>query len=137
MMIKLIIPGEPIPASRPRVTRHGFAFTAEPYRSYREKAHQVIKQQYLDTPISGALHVQIKFYRSVQKSVSKLERHRRLSGLHRPTMKPDIDNLFKAVTDACTGIVWKDDNQADIIETKSVYFSENEVNLVKNKKQRN
>ncbi|MCT3020861.1 RusA family crossover junction endodeoxyribonuclease [Pediococcus pentosaceus] len=119
-MIKLTIPGEPIPASRPRVTRHGFTFTAEPYRSYKEKAHQVIKQQYLDTPISGALHVQIKFYRSVQKSVSKLERHRRLSGLHRPTMKPDIDNLFKAVTDACTGIVWKDDNQ--IVSTKSDKF---------------
>lgn len=93
-MIKLTIPGEPIPASRPRVTRHGFVFTAEPYSSYKEKAHQVIKQQYLDTPISGALHVQIKFYRSVQKSVSELERHRRLSGLHRPTMKPDIDNLI-------------------------------------------
>lgn len=119
-MIKLTIPGEPIPASRPCVTRHGLAFTAEPYRSYKEKAHQVIKQQYLDTPISGALHVQIKFYRSVQKSVSELERHRRLSGLHRPTMKPDIDNLFKAVTDACTGIVWKDDNQ--IVSTKSDKF---------------
>lgn len=35
MMIKLTIPGEPIPASRPRVTRRGFAFTAEPYRSYK------------------------------------------------------------------------------------------------------
>ena len=35
-------------------------------------------------------------------------------------MKPDIDNLFKAVTDACTGIVWKDDNQ--IVSTKSDKF---------------
>lgn len=66
------------------------------------------------------LHVQIKFYRSVQKSVSKVERRRRLSGVHRPTTKPDIDNLFKAVTDACTGIVWKDDNQ--IVSTKSDKF---------------
>lgn len=109
-MIKLTIPSEPIPASRPRVTRRGFAFTAEPYRSYKKMAHQVIKEQYSADPLQGALHVEIKFYRSVQKSVSKAERHRRLLGVHRPTMKPDIDNLFKAVTDACTGIVWKDDN---------------------------
>ncbi|UQB00003.1 RusA family crossover junction endodeoxyribonuclease [Pediococcus pentosaceus] len=119
-MIRLTIPGEPVPASRPRVTRRGFAFTAEPYRSYKKMAHQVIKERYSTEPLQGALHVQIKFYRSVQKSVSKVERHRRLLGVHRPTMKPDIDNLFKAVTDACTGIVWKDDNQ--IVSTKSDKF---------------
>lgn len=116
-MIKLTIPGEPIAASRPRVTKRGFTFIAEPYHSYKQKIHEIVKKQYLSAPISGALHVQIKFYRSVQKSVSKAERRRRLLGVHRPTMKPDIDNLFKAVTDACTGIVWKDDNQ--IVSTKS------------------
>ncbi|MBF7115198.1 RusA family crossover junction endodeoxyribonuclease [Pediococcus pentosaceus] len=119
-MIKLTIPGEPVSASRPRVTGRGFAFIAEPYRSYKKMAHQVIKKQYSAEPMQGTLHVQIKFYRSVQKRVSKVERLRRLSGVHRPTMKPDIDNLFKAVTDACTGVVWKDDNQ--IVSTKSEKF---------------
>lgn len=119
-MIRLTIPGEPIAASRPRVTKRGIAFTAEPYKSYKKMAHQVIKVQYSAKPLQGSLHVQIRFYRSVQKSISKVERLRRLSGVHRPTMKPDIDNLFKAVTDACTGIVWKDDNQ--IVSTKSDKF---------------
>ena len=41
-MIRLTIPGEPVPASRPRVTRRGFAFTAEPYRSYKKMAHHTI-----------------------------------------------------------------------------------------------
>lgn len=27
------------------------------------------------------------------------------------TTKPDIDNLFKAATDAMTGIIWEDDDQ--------------------------
>ncbi|MCT1176772.1 RusA family crossover junction endodeoxyribonuclease [Pediococcus pentosaceus] len=119
-MIKLTIPGEPVAASRPRVTKRGFTFIAEPYRSYKKMAHQVIKERYSAEPLQGALHVEITFYRSVQKSVSKVERRRRLLGFHRPTMKPDIDNLFKAVTDACTGVIWHDDNQ--IVSTKSDKF---------------
>ncbi|WP_099300128.1 RusA family crossover junction endodeoxyribonuclease [Pediococcus pentosaceus] len=119
-MIKLTIPGVPVAASRPQVPRFGSPYYKEPYKSYKKAVRKVIEEQYADEPVRGALCVQIKFYRSVQKSVSKVERQRRLSGLHRPTMKPDIDNLFKAVTDACTGIVWKDDNQ--IVSTKSDKF---------------
>ena len=28
-----------------------------------------------------------------------------------PTGRPDLDNLIKALTDACNGIVWRDDAQ--------------------------
>lgn len=119
-MIRLIIPGEPVAASRPQVPRFGSPYYKEPYNTYKKTVRKIIEKQYTDKVILEPLYVQIKFYRSVQKSVSKVERHRRLLGVHRPTMKPDIDNLFKAVTDACTGIVWKDDNQ--IVSTKSDKF---------------
>lgn len=119
-MIRLTIPGEPVAASRPQVPRFGSPYYKEPYNTYKKTVRKIIEKQYTDKVILEPLYVQIKFYRSVQKSVSKVERQRRLSGLHRPTMKPDIDNLFKAVTDACTGIVWHDDNQ--IVSTKSDKF---------------
>ncbi|MEH1647567.1 RusA family crossover junction endodeoxyribonuclease [Pediococcus pentosaceus] len=119
-MIRLTIPGEPVAASRPQVPRFGSPYYKEPYNTYKKTVRKIIEKQYTDKVILEPLYVQIKFYRSVQKSVSKVERRRRLLGVHRPTMKPDIDNLFKAVTDACTGIVWKDDNQ--IVSTKSDKF---------------
>jgi len=35
--------------------------------------------------------------------------------------KPDVDNLFKAVADALTGIVWKDDSQVAFTAIKKLY----------------
>lgn len=69
------------------------------------------------------------FYRSVQKSVSKIERKRRLSNEHPPVVKPDIDNLFKAVTDACTGVIWHDDNQIVKVKMEKRYAEKPRVEM--------
>lgn len=120
-MIKLLFEGEPVAASRPRVTRRGWTYNAPKYEAYKSQAQLDAQRQYLGKPLKGALFVKVVFYRSVQKSVSKAERKRRLSNEHRPIFKPDIDNLFKAVTDACTGIVWHDDNQIVSVEMEKMY----------------
>ncbi|WP_025899071.1 RusA family crossover junction endodeoxyribonuclease [Sneathiella glossodoripedis] len=39
----------------------------------------------------------------------------------RHTSRPDKDNLEKGVMDALNGIVWKDDAQIDVGETKKMY----------------
>ncbi|MEF7475244.1 RusA family crossover junction endodeoxyribonuclease [Pediococcus pentosaceus] len=122
-MIKLTIPSEPIAQGRPRfVSRGKFVSTYDPPKSkaYKELVAQYAREQYHGEPLDCPLYIVLNVFRPVQKSISKIERARRLSGAHRPTVKPDIDNLFKAVTDACTGIVWKDDNQ--IVSTKSDKF---------------
>ncbi|WP_065868839.1 RusA family crossover junction endodeoxyribonuclease [Pediococcus claussenii] len=128
-MIKIIIPGEPVAASRPQVPRFGSAYYKEPYNTYKKTIRKMIKKQYTGKQISGALHVRIMFYRSVQKSVSKVERARKLSDVHRPTERPDIDNLFKAVTDACTGVVWHDDNQIVSTNSEKHYAEEPRVEI--------
>ena len=71
------------------------------------------KQQMIDLgldPYDGPLEVCMKFYRPVQASISKKERARRLSGVHRPTVKPDLSNYIKALEDGLNGIIWIDDN---------------------------
>ncbi|MCK2074552.1 RusA family crossover junction endodeoxyribonuclease [Pediococcus acidilactici] len=128
-MIKLIIDGEPVAASRPRVTRKGWAYIAPKYKAYKDRTHLIVRNQYKGEPLMGALKVKTTFYRSVQKSVSKAERNRRLSNEHRPIFKPDIDNLFKAVTDACTGVVWHDDNQIVSVEMDKMYAEEPRVEM--------
>ena len=44
-------------------------------------------------------------------SWTKAKRADALAGLVMPTGRPDLDNLVKALTDACNGIVWRDDAQ--------------------------
>lgn len=58
----------------------------------------------------GALRVRINAIFEVPKSVSQKARGEMLSGIIRPTKKPDFDNLSKMV-DAFKGIIWTDDVQ--------------------------
>lgn len=72
-------------------------------------------------PLSGALQVEIVFARKVQKSLSKKERALRLTGEHRPTIRPDIDNYAKSTLDAFNGVIWDDDNQIVRLILDKVY----------------
>jgi Holliday junction resolvase RusA-like endonuclease len=125
-LIRIEVPGEPVPQGRPRFSgRGGFVRSYDPpkSRAYKKKVAAAVKEQYHDEPINYAVHVQLSIYRPIQKSLSKKEREMRLLGFHRPVVKGDIDNYFKAVTDACTGLLWVDD--AQIVSTKTnKYYSE-------------
>ncbi|WP_369404087.1 RusA family crossover junction endodeoxyribonuclease [Secundilactobacillus oryzae] len=104
--INIVINGEPVPQPRPRFARRGKHVTAyDPINSkgYKVLVRVSVRNQYHDEPLTGPLHVELDVYRPIQKSLSKKERAKRLSGAHRPVVKGDIDNYFKAVTDACTG----------------------------------
>lgn len=72
-------------------------------------------------PYDGPLEVCFEFYRPVQTSISKKERARRLSGVHRPTVKPDLSNYIKALEDGLNGIIWIDDNQIVQIVAEKFY----------------
>ena len=58
--------------------------------------------------LTGALDVLIIATMSVPASWSKKRQAEALSGVGRPTTKPDWDNVAK-VTDALNGVVWGDD----------------------------
>nr|WP_262336409.1 RusA family crossover junction endodeoxyribonuclease [Limosilactobacillus fermentum] len=44
-----------------------------------------------------------------------------MSGVHRPTVKPDLDNYIKSTFDALNGILWVDDNLIISLEAKKYY----------------
>ncbi len=69
------------------------------------------------------------FYRSVQKSGSKAVKFAKLQHITRPTVKPDIDNYFKCVTDALKGICWVDDNQIVDVEMHKYYDEKPRVEI--------
>ena len=106
----------PVEQARPRAVRFGKGvrmYDPKKVAVYKRQlgylAHQAMQERGLE-PYDGPLAVRFEFYRPVQTSISKKERARRLSGVHRPTVKPDLDNYIKSTSDALNGIIWVDDN---------------------------
>ncbi len=112
----------PVQQQRPRATRYGRSI-----RLYDPKAVKQFKQAvaeeamltYRHQPLSGSLAVTLVFYRPVQQSLSKVEKQRRIGGVHLPVGTPDLDNYIKSFLDALHGIYWQDDALiTDIVASK-------------------
>lgn len=107
---------KPVEQARPRAVRFGKGvrmYDPKKVAIFKQKLGMLAKQQMLDRglePYDGPLEVRMEFYRPVQTSLSTKERARRLSGVHRPIVKPDLDNYIKSTSDALNGIIWADDN---------------------------
>lgn len=98
MTLHVCIPLQPVPASRPRVTRWG-TYYAKTYTEWRKAAARLIEKA--DAPLSGELEVHLLC----------IFRKPKTSKLAAPA--PDVDNLAKAALDAVTsyGGHWHDDKQ--------------------------
>lgn len=103
----------PVPASRPRVTRWG-AYYGKRHQAFRESALALLetKRDQGVLPkclLSGGLQVWVLF--QVKKPpTSKLE-----------TPRGDIDNYLKLLLDCCTGFLWQDDRQVDQVFAQKVF----------------
>ncbi|WP_347975356.1 RusA family crossover junction endodeoxyribonuclease [Limosilactobacillus fermentum] len=118
---------EPVEQARPRATRFGKGirlYDPEKVAIFKRQLGMLAKQQMLDRglePFDGPLEVCMEFHRPVQASLSQKERARRLSGVHRPTVKPDLSNYIKALEDGLNGIIWVDDNRIVQIVAEKKY----------------
>ena len=125
--MKLAFEIEPVEQARPRATRMGRGirlYDPKKVSVYKKQLAMMCKFQYKQAPLTGPLMVELNFFRHVQSSVSKKERKLRLSGSHRPVVKPDTDNYVKSTLDGLNGLLWEDDNQiVDLIAHK--YYSDN------------
>lgn len=117
----------PVEQARPRATRMSKGvrmYDPKKVAIFKRQLGMLAKQQMLDRgldPFDGPLEVRMEFHRPVQASISKKERARRLSGVHRPIVKPDLSNYIKALEDALNGILWVDDNLIISLEAKKYY----------------
>lgn len=125
--MKLVFEIEPVEQARPRATRMGRGirlYDPKKVSVYKKQLGMMCRFQYKQAPLTGPLMVELNFFRHVQSSLSKKERALRLSGSHRPVVKPDTDNYIKSTLDGLNGLLWEDDNQiVDLIAHK--YYSDN------------
>lgn len=113
--ITIRVPGDPVAKGRPRATAiggHARMYTPASTRAYEQRVAVAAREAMAKAPpLEGALSVSIEITMPIPASWAKTKRADALAGLVMPTGRPDLDNLVKALTDACNGIVWRDDAQ--------------------------
>jgi Holliday junction resolvase RusA-like endonuclease len=127
-MIEFEVLGEPCSKGRPRFRQMGTfyqVYTDEKTHNYEN----LVKLSFLNsggTKIEGdvPLSVEIVFYMSIPKSVSKKKHVQMVNKEIRPLKKIDLDNGIKIILDALNKVAFNDDKQ--VVEIKSSkYYSEN------------
>ena len=124
-MLTFEVPGDPHGKGRPKFARRGNfvqTYTDKKTTSYEDlvRFHANIAMVDL-APLESAVAVYIYIKLAVPKSYSKKRSEACLSGLERPTKKPDWDNVAKSICDAMNGIVYIDDTQIVDAHVTKVY----------------
>lgn len=124
--ITFTVPGAPVGKGRPIAGKSfaGFTTLRTPSKTLRyESEVKLFAAQAMAgrEPISGAVAVRLGVFCAIPKSMTKRDRLRVERDELRPTTKPDLDNVIKAVFDGMNGVVWKDDVQVVSATVEKVY----------------
>ena len=120
------VAGTPVAKGRPKIVRWGSHVglkTPEKTVNYESAIAWAASKAMVDRPpYEGAVEMVVWAYFPIPSSFSKKKRMDAESLKLLPLTKPDIDNIFKAVADACNNIVYKDD-KAIVSASAHKYYS--------------
>jgi len=123
MTVSFAVPGIPVAQGRPRAcVRGGHAAVYQPKASAEWRAVARLAAAEAmggNPPIPGAVSLACTFLFPWPKSMSK--RARLAAASRGKGTKPDIDNLLKAVMDACNGVAWEDDARVSAVSASKGY----------------
>lgn len=131
-LASIMVKGTPVPAARPVFNSYTKrAHDPDKSRQYKALVRESAALQYHGPLLEHKpLCVDIRVYRPIQTSISKLKHRRRAEGLERPIVKPDTSNYVKLIEDALTGIVWKDDNLITDLVASKWYSDEPRIEVI-------
>lgn len=130
-VVKFTVPGNPVGKARPRMTRSGHAYTPDKTVSYENLVKMCFIEKYTDwVPASGEAILRLNAYYPIPKSASRKKKIDMVIGEIRPTKKPDLDNVMKAIADALNGIAYVDDSQIVTAEVRKYYDDTPRVEVV-------
>lgn len=123
-MTKYTVPISPIPQSRPRFnSRQKRAYEKPEMTAYKKAVRYHVLAARPQIIEKGAVMLDVCFYVQPPQYIAKVKKN--AAALQKETMfcekKPDIDNYFKAVTDAVNGVLYKDDGQIAVMICRKVY----------------
>lgn len=113
----LFVPGIPIPQGSARAfivgnraVVTGANRKTKPWRAEVASAAMILRPEGFT---SGAVQIELHFF--MPRPIHLPKKYTR------PTTKPDLDKLIRAVLDALTGVLWVDDSQVVEIVAKKYY----------------
>ena len=113
--IAFTVPGQPQGKARARVgmiNGHARMFTPAKTAAYEGLIATVAQQAMRDRELfEGPCSISLDVVLQIPASWSKRKQAMAEAGSIKPTTKPDVDNVLKAVGDGCNGVVWRDDSQ--------------------------
>ena len=110
----------PVPASRPRVSRWS-TYYPKKYTKFK-KDMEALTSKMETTPSEKLVSVELEFGIMIPKSWSKKKREE-LNNTY-CSNNSDIDNYIKAILDSLNGIVYVDDKQVVELFAKKIYSEE-------------
>ena len=130
-MITFCVPGMPVGKGRPKASRTPTGIrmrTPEKTAHYENlvamSAHAAMIKASITEPLAGPVELTLVMDYKIPASWSKRAQERAQRGETHPTTKPDLDNVLKAIGDACNGIVWRDDAQIVVMLGAKAYGPE-------------
>ena len=119
---------------RPRFARQGTfvkTYTDAKTLTYEKSIQTYAKQAMGSTsPLIGAVAAYLHIGIPIPPSYSKTRQIACIEGVERPTKKPDIDNIVKAVLDGMNGIVYLDDKQVVDLHLTKVYSETEGIDIL-------
>ena len=125
MTIHFHIPGQPVGKGRPRIGKvgaHARMFTPAKTVNYESTVALFAAQAMAGRALlTGPVNLQMRVDFPIPASWSMKKQRAAEAGQILPTVKPDSDNIVKAICDAINGVVWKDDVQVVDLTVKKRY----------------
>lgn len=123
--VNLTLPLEPVPKGRPRFNKTQYGVMPyTPPKTKRFEQDVALLYYQSDSPQferNVPIEVSIEFGMVIPASSTKKRKQLMLQGLIHHTVKPDLDNLTKAVLDALNGLAWHDDAQISKLYVRKLY----------------
>ena len=113
--------GKPQGKARPRFTKSGHTYTPKETAEYEKLVKKSYQMRYGTDKLVGEIEATIIAVYPIPKSASKKKRADMEDNVIKPTVKPDCDNIAKAVLDALNKVAYDDDSQIVSLTVKKVY----------------
>ena len=120
------VEGEPRGKGRPRFTKNNRPYTPKETVEYEKQIARCFQQQCprVFFPEGEPIDLRITAYYQIPKSYSKKKKQAMRDRQIRPRTKPDADNIYKAVADACNKVAYFDDSQIVDAQVRKFYSDE-------------
>jgi|LakMenEpi03Aug12_release.lakeMendotaPanAssembly.Ray.scaffolds.fasta_scaffold25435_11 Holliday junction resolvase RusA-like endonuclease len=135
MIVEFRVPGDPQGKGRPRHSaKTGAVYTPSKTKRYEKVVADLAKLAMGEQlPIEGPVMLQLTALFPIPQSWSKRKKVQAAKGELFPTVKPDFDNVAKAISDAMNKIVFNDDSQVVYSVISKVYAERPGVKVIVSK----